>query len=61
MDNRYELAMIAYTAYGNSVRWLTYNGEWMRNFDDLPPPVKEGWQAAAEMVVKYVTRDREGE
>lgn len=55
-DKQYELARMAYAAYGSHVGWKNFQGDRMPYFEDLTPTIKEAWQLAAEMVVKYVMR-----
>lgn len=56
-NKHYKLAQLAYAAYGNHVNWKNFQGDAMPYFDDLPIRIQGAWQAAAEMVVKYVTRE----
>ena len=58
-NSQFKLAQLAYAAYGNHVGWRNFQGEKMPYFEDLSPRIQEAWQAAAEMVVKYVTREEE--
>jgi len=60
-DENYKLARMAYAAYGSKVGWKNYLGERMPYFEDLTSVIKEAWQSAAEMVVKYVRKVEEGE
>lgn len=61
-DKQYELGRMAYAAYGSHVGWVNFQGDRMPYFEDLTPKIKEAWQAAAEMVIKYVMKlKKEGE
>lgn len=59
-DKQYKLARMAYAAYGSHVGWKNFQGERMPYFEDLAPLIKEAWQSAAEMVIKYAMRGQEG-
>lgn len=38
---------IGYEAYGDAADWKAYNDERMPQWDDLPPHIRDRWQAAA--------------
>lgn len=47
----------AYQAYGESVGWVNFQGDPMPRWDDLPPPIKQGWVCAAEAVLRQFRGD----
>lgn len=46
----FEAAHIAYTAYGETVRWRAVNGDRMPAFADLPERIQLAWIKAARAV-----------
>lgn len=49
----FTLAIVAYSAYGESAGWKNYQGLPMPRWEDLPMPIKEAWRAAANAVKEY--------
>lgn len=41
------VAQAAYTAYGNAAGWKTWDDQAMPTWEELPPHVKDRWEAAA--------------
>ncbi len=51
-DSYYELmAKKAYRAYGDSTGWLTFSGQPMLTYDQLPDNIKDAWVAVARSLV----------
>lgn len=46
-----EIAQIAYKAYGDSTKWLNYQGLPMPTWPELPPKIQEAWKAAAKAAI----------
>lgn len=44
----------AYEAYGKHVGWRSVKGDKMPQFDALPDPIKDAWDAAVTRVVELV-------
>lgn len=44
---RVALGRVAFNAYGDAVHWKTYNGQDMRQWDQVPQPLRDAWIAAA--------------
>lgn len=43
--------MVAYQAYGESVRWKNFLGDPMPKWDELPPAIQQAWLDAANAVL----------
>lgn len=54
-----ELAMAAYTAYGDYVEWHNYQGLEMPAWTELGETIQGAWMAAASRVADLVTRTGE--
>lgn len=46
-----EIAQIAYKAYGDSTKWLNYQGLPMPTWSELPPKIQDAWKAAAKAAI----------
>lgn len=44
-------ARVAYHAYGSVTDWKNYQGNPMPEFDNLPPKIREAWEAFASRVL----------
>lgn len=42
---------IAYRAYGDAVGWTNWQGKPMPPWLELPPAIRDGWDAAAQAVL----------
>ena len=51
-----ELAMAAYTAYGDYVEWHNYQGREMPAWIELGESIQGAWKAAASRVADLVTK-----
>ena len=54
--NLEELAMAAYTAYGDYVEWRNYQGREMPLWTELGDKIQGAWMAAASRVAEQVTK-----
>jgi hypothetical protein len=55
-----ELAMAAYTAYGDYVDWQNQRGLPMPGWHGLPDNIQGAWMAAVSRVAEQVRRGEEG-
>lgn len=46
MTDMFYWAKLAYEAYGEQMKWKNFLGEPMPTWDDLPLPIKAGWERA---------------
>lgn len=53
----YDLARLAYTAYGDSTNWKNHQGNLMPNWIDLPESIKHAWKAASDCVYNKAYTD----
>lgn len=51
------LALNAYVAYGRVTDYKNFRGEPILTFYELPPKIREAWEAAAESVAESVVDD----
>jgi len=54
-----ELAMAAYTAYGDYVDWHTMRGDRMPGWHALEPHLQGAWKAAVSRLAEQVSRGEE--
>jgi hypothetical protein len=52
MDS-YNIARVAYAAYGDTVDHKNFRGDPMPEWDDLPPRIQDAWRAAANAALEY--------
>lgn len=52
MEDEYRFARAGYEAYAANTGWKTFDGRAMPKWDDLPPRIKDAWQAGAKQIVK---------
>jgi hypothetical protein len=50
-----DLAKIAYEAYGASTGGKNYQGLPMPPWDELPPAIRDAWDAATQAVLRATT------
>lgn len=51
----YDLAILAYTTYGDFVDWKNYQGKPMPGWESLPEAIQDAWWSAADNVAFVVT------